>query len=134
MLRYEVKDELSIGPAHGPYSQGLVSGNLFFTGMIGSFGEEGQLPESVYEQTKQIFVNTETLLRKAGGSLADIVNVQVFLLQMDDFDEMNRAYRECLTVRPLPARATVAVKEMLEGVRVEMIITAMIGSAEGREA
>lgn len=130
MRRLEVKDEQAIGPAHGPYSQGLVSGNLFFTGVIGSCGEEGKLPESVYDQTIQIFANTKNLLERAGGSLKDIANVTVFLLNISDFDEMNRAYAECLTERPLPARATVAVKEMLEGVKVEMVITAILPDKE----
>lgn len=130
MRRLEVKDEKAIGPAHGPYSQGLVSGNLFYSGVIGSFGEEGLLPESVYDQTIQIFANTKNLLERVGGSLKDIVNITVFLLNISDFDEMNRAYNESLTERPLPARATVAVKEMLEGVKVEMIITAMLPDEE----
>lgn len=130
MKKFEVKDEQAIGPAHGPYSQGLVSGNLFFTGVIGSYGEEGKLPESVYEQTLRIFDNTRNLLERAGGGLEDIVNITVFLLDISDFDEMNRAYQECLTKRPLPARATVAVKEMLEGVKVEMIVTAMLPEKE----
>lgn len=130
MKKYEVKDEQNLGPAHGPYSQGLVCGNLFFTGIIGSQDEEGTLPESVYAQTMRIFKNAEILLEKAGGSLEDIVKVTVYLLQISDFDEMNRAYKECLTKRPLPARATIAVKEMLPDVKVEMEITACLADSE----
>ncbi len=126
MNKYSVKDEQQIGPAHGPYSQGLVCDKFFFTGVIGSYGEEGKLSDSVYEQTKRIFENTRILLEKAGGSLDDIVKVTVYLLQMSDFDEMNRAYKECLVNEPLPARATIAVKEMIEGVKVEMEIVAML--------
>lgn len=126
MEKYEVKDELRIGPAHGPYSQGLVCGSLFFTGVIGSSGEDGQLPGSVYEQTRQIFANTELLLKLAGGGLRNIVKATVYLLDISDFDEMNRAYKECLTERPLPARATVAVRQMLPDVKVEMEITAVL--------
>ena len=124
MKKFEVKDEQLLGPAHGPHSQGLVCGNFFFTGVIGE--ANGAISDSVYEQTKQIFANTEALLKQAGGSLKDIVKVTVYLLKMSDFDEMNRAYKECLTERPLPARATIAVKEMLPGVQVEMEITACI--------
>lgn len=126
MEKLELKNEKELGPAHGPYSQGLVCGNLFFTGVIGSKGENGDLPDSVYDQTKRIFENTQILLSQVGGSLDDIVKVTVYLLKISDFDEMNRAYKECLTKRPLPARATIAVKEMLEGVKVEMEITACL--------
>lgn len=126
MKKYAITNEALLGPAHGPYSQGLVCGHLFFTGVIGSTAEKDPVSDSVYDQTIQIFKNTQALLEEAGGSLSDIVNITVYLLQMSDFDEMNRAYKEMLTERPLPARATVAVKEMLPGVKVEMVITAYL--------
>ena len=126
MKKYAITNEALLGPAHGPYSQGLVCDHLFFTGVIGSTAEKDPVSDSVHEQTIQIFKNAQALLEEAGGSLSDIVNVTVYLLQMSDFDEMNRAYKEMLTERPLPARATVAVKEMLPGIKVEMVITAYI--------
>ncbi|MFB2010240.1 RidA family protein [Flintibacter sp. P01028] len=126
MNKYSVADEANIGPAHGPYSQGIVCEHLFYTGVIGSDGTGEVVSDSVYEQTIRIFENTESLLKKAGGSLTDIINVTVYLLQMSDFDEMNRAYKEKINVVPLPARATVAVHEMLPGVKVEMIVTAYL--------
>ena len=126
MNKYSVADEANIGPAHGPYSQGIVCEHLFYTGVIGSDGTGEVVSDSVYEQTIRIFENTEGLLKKAGGSLTDIINVTVYLLQMSDFDEMNRAYKEKINVVPLPARATVAVHEMLPGVKVEMIVTAYL--------
>lgn len=126
MKKYAITNEALLGPAHGPYSQALVSGPLFFTGVIGSTAERDPVSDQVYDQTIQIFKNTQALLEEAGGSLADIVKVTVYLLQMSDFDEMNRAYREMLTQRPLPARATIAVKEMLPGIKVEMEIVAML--------
>ena len=82
--------------------------------------------DSVYEQTIRIFENTEALLKEAGGSLTDIINITVYLLQMSDFDEMNRAYKEKINADPLPARATVAVHEMLPGVKVEMVVAAYL--------
>ena len=126
MKKYAITNEALLGPAHGPYSQGLVCGRFFFTGVIGSTAERDPVSDSVYEQTIQIFKNTQALLQEAGGDLRDIVKVTVYLLQMSDFDEMNRAYREMLVERPLPARATIAVKEMLPGIRVEMEITACL--------
>lgn len=126
MKKYAVTREDLLGPAHGPYSQGLVCGQMFFTGVIGSTAEKDPVSDSVYEQTIQIFKNTQALLNEAGGSLSDIVKVTVYLLQMSDFDEMNRAYQEMLVQRPLPARATIAVKEMLPGIQVEMEITACL--------
>lgn len=125
--KYAITNEALLGPAHGPYSQGLVCDKFFFTGVIGSTAEKDPVSDSVYEQTIQIFKNTQALLEEAGGTLSHIVKTTVYLLDMNDFDEMNRAYKEMLTQRPLPARATVAVKEMLPGIRVEMEITAYLG-------
>lgn len=126
MNKYSVADEAMIGPAHGPYSQGIVCGNLFYTGVIGSDGTGEVVSDSVYEQTIRIFKNTEALLKQVGGSLENIINITVYLLQMSDFDEMNRAYKEKINMEPLPARATVAVHEMLPGVKVEMVVTAYL--------
>lgn len=126
MEKFEVKDEALLGPAHGPYSQGLVCGRMFFTGLIGSTAQADPVSDCVYDQTIQIFHNAQALLRQAGGDLEDIVNITVYLLQMSDFDEMNRAYTQMLTKRPLPARATIAVHEMLPGIRVEMVVTAIL--------
>lgn len=128
MKRYAITNEPLLGPAHGPYSQGLVCGCFFFTGVIGATAEKDPVSDQVYEQTIQIFKNTQALLEEAGGSLADIVKVTVYLLDMADFDEMNRAYREMLTQRPLPARATIAVKEMLPNIKVEMEIVAILNN------
>ena len=124
--RQAILDEKLLGPAHGPYSQAFLCGPFFFSGVIGSTAEKDPVSDSVYEQTIQIFKNTQALLEKAGGSLEDIVKVTVYLLDMSDFEKMNRAYKEMLKHKPLPARATVAVKEMLPGIRVEMEITAYI--------
>lgn len=126
MNKYSVADEATIGPAHGPYSQGIVCGNLFYTGVIGSDETGEVVSDSVYEQTIRIFKNTEALLKQVGGSLENIINITVYLLQMSDFDEMNRAYKEKINMEPLPARATVAVHEMLPGVKVEMVVTAYL--------
>ena len=126
MKKYSVANEAQIGPAHGPYSQGIVCDHLFYTGVIGSDDTGEVVSDSVYEQTIRIFENTEALLKEAGGSLTDIINIKVYLLQMSDFDEMNRAYKEKINADPLPARATVAVHEMLPGVKVEMVVAAYL--------
>lgn len=126
MKKYTITNEAQTGPAHGPYSQALVCDHLFYTGVIGSDATGEVVSDSVYEQTIRIFENTEAFLKEAGGSLSDIINITVYLLDMSDFDEMNRAYKEKINVKPLPARATVAVHEMLPGVKVEMVVTAYL--------
>ena len=125
MNKYEVEAPEVTGPAIGHYSEGLRVEHLFFSGMAGTRAD-GTTADSVYEQTKQIFANVDALLKKAGGNLSNIVNVTVYLTDLEDFMEMNRAYKECITRRPLPARATVQVAALLENFKVEMVITAYI--------
>ena len=69
MNKYSVADEANIGPAHGPYSQGIVCEHLFYTGVIGSDGTGEVVSDSVYEQTIRIFENRES--PKEGGRLFD---------------------------------------------------------------
>ena len=126
MKKHAITNEAQAGPAHGPYSQALVCDHLFYTGVIGSDATGEVVSDKVYEQTIRCLENTEVFLKEAGGSLADVINVTVYLLQMSDFDEMNRAYKEKFVDAPKPARATVAVHEMLPGVKVEMVVTAYL--------
>src|SRR5690606_3997296 len=80
-------------------------------------------------QTRRAIGNLELGIRAAGGSLADIVQVQVFLIDSADARGMNRVYAEFFKP-PYPVRATVVVKELLApGLRVEMLATAMLGPA-----
>ena len=68
----------------------------------------------------QIFSNMNTVLAKAGMSLEDVVSVTSYLATMDDFSKYNEIYRKYFNTEPLPTRATVAVKELARGARIEI--------------
>ena len=73
-------------------------------------------------------MNLDQAVRAAGGTLADIVDVRVFLIDRDDAKGMNAVYREFFSA-PYPVRATVVVKELLaDGLRIEITATAVLAS------
>jgi 2-iminobutanoate/2-iminopropanoate deaminase len=65
----------------------------------------------VFAQTKQILESFQVMLESVGSSLDHIIHVNVFLKDMRDFEEMNRAYVELLG-RHRPARTVIGVREL----------------------
>lgn len=90
--------------AIGPYSQGIVSGNLvFLSGQLGMDPENGELLDGVERQAKQIFKNIKKLLESEGLSMDNVVKVTVLLANIDNFSKVNDIYAEQFTA-PFPAR------------------------------
>lgn len=74
-------------------------------------GQTGQNPggeNGIAEQTRQCLRNLAAVLDDAGASLADLVKVNIYLADIDDYDAMNAAYSE-LMPEPFPARTCVGV-------------------------
>ena len=93
----------------GPYSHAVVAGtSIFISGTAGVDPETSSLADNAYAQTRQVLRNLQSILRAADATLDDIVHVQVNLLNMTDFPEMNRAYAELFS-EPYPARTVVGV-------------------------
>jgi 2-iminobutanoate/2-iminopropanoate deaminase len=74
---------------------------------------------------RQAMSNMQAVLKEAGLTLADVVAVTGYLVDMADFARYNEIYREYFTTLPLPTRSTVAVKELARGARIEMTMTAV---------
>jgi len=94
----------------GPYSHAVTAhGHVYISGTPGVDPGTGQLAgQDAYSQTHQILKNFQSMLAAAGASLNDLVHVQVNLVDVADFAEMNRAYAECLA-EPYPARTVIGV-------------------------
>ena len=111
--------------AIGPYSQAIKVGNLVYTsGQIpinpatGNFVEGG-----IKEQTRQSLTNIKAILEEAGLSMNNVVKTTVFLVDMNDFADMNSVYAEFFS-EPYPARSAVAVKTLPKGALVEIEVVA----------
>ena len=110
----------------GPYSHAVFAEarTLFVSGQTPIDPSSGQLIEGdVAAQTHQVFNNLASVLSAAGCDLTDVVKVNVYLIDMRDFEAMNRVYATYFTA-PYPARTTVAVVGLPLGARVEIEMVA----------
>lgn len=121
MKKIETK---SAPAAIGPYSQGLVVGNLIFTsGQIPLNPETGVLEgKNITEQTHRVCKNLQAVLEAAGSSLKSAVKTVCFLADMADFAAFNEVYAQYFTEKP--ARSCVAVKALPKGALVEVEVVA----------
>ena len=111
--------------AVGPYSQALRTQEwLFCSGQIPLDPETGQLVAGgIEKQAQRVFDNLQAVLRAAGMDFGNVVNVTVYLTDLDDFAAVNALYEEHFQT-PYPARATVGVSALPKGARLELALTA----------
>ncbi len=112
--------------AIGPYSQGIRAGNLIFvSGQIPLNPDSGTIPEGIAAQTEQSLKNVKAVVEAASCTMDDIVEVSVFLKDMNDFSVMNGVYEGFFNA-PYPARAAVEVSRLPKDVLVEIKVTALV--------
>jgi 2-iminobutanoate/2-iminopropanoate deaminase len=113
------------GATVGPYSHAVAgAGLLFLSGQTPIDPATGKLiTGSLGEQTQQCFRNLVAVLDAAGLTLDDVLNVQVYLTDMNDFAAMNEVYARQFT-KPFPARTTIGVASLPLGAKVEIGMTA----------
>ncbi len=110
----------------GPYTPIVESGDfLFLSGQIGKNSKTGKLVDGgVTEETTQIMDNILVLLSAGDASFADVVQAQVFLIDITDYAAMNEVYASYFKGLVPPARAAVAVTALPGGASVEIMMTA----------
>ena len=120
--------DTGIAPSSAPISDCVRSGKHVWLVVIAEDPKTGTIIDGDIEiQTRQALQNLDQAIRAAGGTLADIVQVQIFLIDSADAKGMNRVYAEFFVSRPYPVRATVVVKELLaKGLRIEITATAVL--------
>lgn len=107
----------ALGPAGRPYSQALdVTGGtrmLFVSGQLARADpDQAHQPGELGRQAREIFANIDSLLREAGGSLADVVKITAFLTTLEGYADYSSIRREVF-VDPLPASSTVQVSSLV---------------------
>jgi 2-iminobutanoate/2-iminopropanoate deaminase len=111
----------------GPYNHiAKVGPFISIGGTAGVDPATGELAgPDVAAQTRQILKSFRVMLRSAGSDLDHVLHVNIFLLEMRDFDAMNRAYVEGMGAHR-PARTVIGVAELPKpGVRLTMNLTAV---------
>ena len=107
--------------AIGTYSQAIKAGEtVYLSGQIPLAPETMALVEGGFKaQAEQVFSNLAAVCEAAGGSLQDLVKVNIYLTDLNDFAALNeimaRHFRE-----PFPARAAIGVSELPRGAAVEI--------------
>jgi 2-iminobutanoate/2-iminopropanoate deaminase len=107
--------------AIGPYSQGIVMGELVFcSGQVGLEPATGALVEGGVEaEAERALRNLSAVLDAAGCSFGDVVKTTVFLARIEDFAAVNTVYGRFMPDPP-PARSTFAVGALPKGASVEI--------------
>ena len=106
--------------AVGPYSHGMVAGNMFFTsGQLPIDAATGEIPASAGDQARQSLENVKKTLEEAGASMEDVVKTTVFVSDLANFAEINEVYATFFA-EPFPARSCVEVARLPKDVLVEI--------------
>jgi reactive intermediate/imine deaminase len=105
--------------AIGTYSQAVQVGKtVYLSGQIGLDPEQMTLVDGIEAQVRRVFDNLQAVTEAAGGSMSDIVKLNVFLMDLNNFALVNTIMAEYFT-QPYPARAAVGVASLPKGALVE---------------
>jgi 2-iminobutanoate/2-iminopropanoate deaminase len=106
-------------PSNLPFSNGIQVGDMLWIA-----GEEGVVSGDIAEETRTALANIKKVLDAAGFGLSDVVQVTVYLKDIDDFAKMNAVYRAFFP-DPKPTRTTVQVARLVNDARVEITSVAV---------
>lgn len=114
--------ETGIAPSSAPINDAVKAGKHVWMVAIAEDPVTGDIVDGGIEtQTRRCIQNLDIAIRAAGGTLSNLVMVQIFLTDSADAASMNAVYREFFTAQPFPVRATVVVKELLaKGLKIEI--------------
>jgi 2-iminobutanoate/2-iminopropanoate deaminase len=114
-------------PSSALFSQAVKVGSaVYVSGIVGIDPNTNQMAGStIQEQTRQALVNCENILRAAGATLANVVDVLVLLTEPSDFAGLNEAYAKFFPADP-PARAVAKLGVELPNVLVSIKLTAIV--------
>ena len=113
--------------AIGPYSQAMrVGQTVWLSGQIGLDPATGQLAEGFDAQAERVLANLAAVAEAAGGSLADVVKVNLYLTDLGRFEQVN-ALMASRFAQPYPARAAVGVASLPRGALIEAEAVMVLG-------
>ena len=113
--------------AIGTYSQAIKAGDtVYMSGQIPLDPKTMELVEGFEAQTVQVFENLKAVAEAAGGSLADIVKLNIFLTDLGNFATVNEVMSRYFQ-QPYPARAAIGINALPKGAQVEMDAVMVLG-------
>ncbi|MDQ5878357.1 MAG: hypothetical protein QG616_1095 [Pseudomonadota bacterium] len=113
--------------AIGTYSQAVKVGDtVYLSGQIGLDPQSGQLVDGIDAQIIRVFDNLKAVAEAAGGSLGDLVKVNIYLTDLGNFAKVNETMTKYFA-QPYPARAAVGVASLPRGALVEADAVMVLG-------
>ncbi len=112
--------------AIGPFSQAVhVENRLYLSGQLGLDPATGKFAGDDFEsQARQALKNSKAILEKAGFSLDDVVQCQVFIKDMNNYSKFNEIYKEFFK-KDYPARAVLEVSRIPADGLIEIMMVAI---------
>jgi len=106
--------------AIGTYSQAVRHGDLvFLSGQIPLIPDTMELREGDFEaRARQVFDNLQAVIEAAGGTMTQVLKVNIFLTDLANFATVNTVMAEYFD-QPYPARAAVGVASLPKGTDIE---------------
>ncbi len=118
-MKRETISTLDAPAAIGTYSQAVRLGEVvYLSGQIGLDPATMALVDGFEAQAHQVFRNLDAVCRAAGGSLNDVVKLNLYLTELANFAKINEIMAGYFS-QPYPARAAVGVAQLPKGALVE---------------
>lgn len=125
-----MREEIATGlPSLGqPFSWAVSDGQMVYTSHGPVTAEGAILQGDITAQTRLTLDNLRRAVEAAGGSLDDVLQVQLYLLDVADMRPVDAVYADVFRA-PYPSRSTAVVAALVApGMRIELLATARIGS------
>ena len=120
--------------AIGTYSQAVKAGDtVYLSGQIPLDPASGEMVAGeIRAQIARVFDNLAAVAKAAGGSLHDVVKLNVFLIDLKHFPQVNETMAQYFE-EPYPARAAVGVAALPRGAQVEMDAVMVLGPVRAKK-
>lgn len=106
-----------------PSNWAIEADNILYTVHWACLPDGTCAPGGIREQTRVTLENLRRTMERAGGSIDDVVQVQIYLTTADDFPGMNEVYRTFFR-EPYPNRATLIAGNLIPGGLIEIVVRA----------
>ena len=122
----KIIDSPKMPKANGHYSQCIEhNGILYLSGQLPIDQISKKIPKTIEEQTDLVLQNTETILNEAGSTKNDILQVRIYISNIELWDKVNDRYR-IFFENHKPVRCIIPTRELHFGCLIEIEITAII--------
>lgn len=109
------------------YSMARRAGDTLYLSGFGPVENGEVVGKDIAEQTRFTMDAIKKVLESEGSSFADVMRVNVFLLDMQDRDAFNATYMEYFSGGPMPTRRLIGAGDMYKGILVEIDAVAYLG-------